>query len=109
MSCRDVDLLLAIDRAVQAADEAWADYLVASVVEFAVWTLTPTGYVGQDTAQWLVTTLSCGDQPTANATRVGFEIVKEAQQVDEILLAFVLKAGPRRTMRVEPEAPSLAA
>jgi hypothetical protein len=60
---------------------------VRAVVDFAVWGARPTGYVDQDTARWLVATLSCGEGPSAAASRIAFEIVKEAEQVDEALLA----------------------
>ena len=85
----EVDVLVALDR-VATADAAWAEFLLAEVVGFAVWTSRPTGLVDHDTARWLVTTLSCGHGPTRNAARIAFEVVREAQRVDEMLLTFVL-------------------
>lgn len=95
-SREEADVLIALDRAVARKDASWADYLVATVVEFAVWTARPTGYVEQDAARWLTTSLSCGGGPTETAVRIAFEVVKEAQQVDETLLAFVMRASQRR-------------
>jgi hypothetical protein len=92
----EADVLVALDRAVPDADEAWADFLVTAVAEFVVWTSRPTGYVDHDGACWLVTTLSCGAGPTRNAGRIAFGAIKEAQQVDEALLAFALRASSRR-------------
>jgi hypothetical protein len=94
--CREeADVLIALDRAVPQAGQDFRDFVVASVVDFAVWTSRPTGYVDRDTARWLATSLSCGSGPTPTALRIGFEVVKEAQQVDEALLAFVLRGQQR--------------
>ena len=95
-SREEADLLVALDRAVVEADPAWGDYLVEAVVEFVVWTSRPTAYVRRDAALWLATSLGCGTGPTANGARVAFEVVREAQQVHEALLAFVLSTSPRR-------------
>jgi hypothetical protein len=95
-SREEADVLIALDRAVPGADPAYATFLVASVVEFVVWTARPTGYVEEDACRWLATSLSCGGGPTENALRVAFEVVKEAQRVDETLLAFVMRASQRR-------------
>ena len=46
-------MLIALDRAVAKADPTWADFLVRAVVDFAVWTARPTGYIDQDGGRWL--------------------------------------------------------
>src|SRR4051794_8952175 len=62
--CREeADMLLALDRVVTPADGSWAEFLVSAIVEFAIWTSRPTGYVDADTARWLVATLSAGHGP----------------------------------------------
>ena len=59
--CREeADMLLALDRVVTPADGSWAEFLVSAIVEFAVWTSRPSGYIDADTARWLVATLSAG-------------------------------------------------
>src|SRR4051812_10284832 len=93
----EADMLIALDRGIAAADPSWADFLVASLVEFVVWSSRPTGYVDEEKARWLVASLSGGDAPTATAIRAAFEILKEAQQVDETLLAFAMRAPQRRS------------
>jgi hypothetical protein len=91
LMCRDeADLLIALDRAV-ASDRAWEEYLIAEVVEFVVWVCRPTGTVDAETARWLTTTLGCGRGPTDTAMRIAFAVVKEAEKVDEALLAFVMR------------------
>ncbi len=91
---RDViDVLIALDRAVSESCSAFADYLVALVVDYAVWESRPTGVIDRDKAHWLVTTLSAGDGPTATAQRIAFEIVREADRCDEALLGFALRKG----------------
>jgi hypothetical protein len=49
-SREEADTLIALERALPEAEEAFADYLVAAVVDFAVWGARPTGYVDNDTA-----------------------------------------------------------
>ena len=95
LACREeADILIALDRAVPT-DPAYREFLVAAVVDYVVWTEERTGYVGADAARWLVTSLTCGAGPTETARRVAFETIKEAQQVDEALLGFVLAAAQR--------------
>jgi hypothetical protein len=93
----DADTLIALERAIGAGcDAAFGVYLIETLVDFAVWGSRPTGYVDRDTASWLVNTLSCGVGPTETAGRIAFEIVKEAQQVDEGLLAFAMRGARHR-------------
>ena len=95
-SREEADTLIALVRAVPAADPAFADDLVAAIVDFAGWGARPTGYVDQDTARWLAATLSCGEGPTRTAACIAFAIVTEAEQVDEALLAFAMRGQQRR-------------
>lgn len=88
-----VDVLVALDRAVSTRCEEFADYLVALIVDHVVWESRPTGLVDRETAQWLVTTLSVGEGPTPTARRIAFEIVREAERCDELLLGFTLNRG----------------
>jgi hypothetical protein len=88
-----VDVLAALDRAVSTRCEDFADYLVALIVDHVVWESRPTGLVDRETAQWLVTTLSVGEGPTPTAQRIAFEIVREAERCDEVLLGFTLNRG----------------
>ncbi len=85
-----VDVLVALDRAVATADANWGEFLVATVVEYVVWTCRPTGTVTRDMAQWLVSTLSVGAGPTPNAMRIAFEVVREAERCDEMLITFAM-------------------
>ena len=88
-----VDVLVALDRAVSQSCKAYADYLVALAVDFAVWQSRPTGVIDRDKAHWLVTTLSAGEGPTATAQRIANEIAREAEHCDETLLAFAFAKG----------------
>jgi len=96
----DVDVLLALDRAVAVKSPLWADMLTAFVVDFAVWQNRPTGIVGRDKAHWLATTLAAGEGATPLAGHIAFEIVREAESCDELLIAFALRR------RVEPLIPA---
>ena len=93
-----VDVLVALDRAVSQSCKAYADYLVALAVDFAVWQSRPTGVIDRDKAHWLVTTLSAGEGPTATAQRIASEIVREAEHCDETLLAFAFAKGSTKAV-----------
>jgi hypothetical protein len=100
-----VDVLVALDRIVVNRCEAWREYLVATVVDFAVWTSRPTGIIDKETANWLVTTLSAGEGPTDNAMTIAFEVVREAERCDELLVSFAMRRGAGVSgsrKRVEP-------
>jgi hypothetical protein len=97
LTCRDeADMLIALDR-VATSDAAFGDYLVTSVVDFAVWGERPTGYIDAEVARWLVGSLSNGSGPTALAARIAREVVREAQASDEALIAFALAANRQTT------------
>jgi hypothetical protein len=88
-----VDVLIALDRAVPVQCIEWGDFLVRNVVDFTVWASRPTGLIDRDAAHWLVTTLSAGDGPTQNAMKIAFEIVREAESCDEALVTFAMRNG----------------
>ena len=87
----EADVLIALDRAIAVKHASWANFLVGQVVAFTVWTSRPTGKIDAETARWLTTSLSCGQGPTPTAIRIAFEVVREAEQADETLVAFVLR------------------
>jgi hypothetical protein len=103
----EADMLIALDRVVTATDDAFGDWLVASVVDFAVWGERPTGYIDAEVARWLVASLRNGTGPTRLAARIAREVVREAEASDEALIAFALAANrhdadalTRATMRL---------
>ena len=49
----EAELLLTLDQTISRADRAFADWLVAMMVDFVVWGLRPTGTVDAETAAWL--------------------------------------------------------
>src|SRR6185369_14207759 len=49
----EAELLLTLDQSVSRADRAFADWLVAMMVDFVVWGMRPTGTVDAETAAWL--------------------------------------------------------
>jgi hypothetical protein len=83
----EAEILLQLARAVQPADLAWNDFVVASIVDFAVWGTRPTGYVDPGMAEWLVAILSEGGA-TPLTRRIARAIVAEAQGVDPRLADF---------------------
>src|SRR3954468_8345389 len=102
--CREeADMLLALDRVVTPADGSWAEFLVSAIVEFAVWTSRPTGYIDADTARWLVATLSAGHGPPENDPPTPSGVVRGAKKADEALLPFAMRGAKHRTRRHEAE------
>lgn len=100
----EADLLIALDRAVPAADPSFADALVAMVVDFAVWGERPTGRIDREVAAWLAASIGAGSGPTPTGARLALEVVREAQASDEALTAFALRAN---CWVREPAAPRL--
>ncbi len=100
-SREEAEVLIAVDRAALSKDPAWEEFFVDSLVEFVVWTSRPTGVVDADTARWLTASLGGGTDPTDTAARIAFEVVKEAEQTDEILLAFAMRDAQGRHPREE--------
>ena len=84
-----IDVLVALERAVPSVP-AFADYLVATVVDFVVWQSRPTGIVDRATAHWLMASLAAGEGPTPTARRIAFEIVREAERCDDLLIGFAM-------------------
>jgi len=94
---RDViDVLIALDRAVADKSPLFGDVLLAFCVDFAVWESRPTGRIDRDKAHWLVTTLAAGEGPTPLAQKIAFEIVREAESCDEVLIGFALRKADAR-------------
>ena len=92
MSRDEADMLIALERAVIGCED-FADFLVASVVDFAVWGLRPTGYIDREVAAWLAASLSGREGPSPVGAQIAMEIVREAQGSAEALTAFALEAN----------------
>lgn len=97
----EADMLIALERAVPAIDPAFGNFLVATVVDFAVWGERPAGYVDSEVATWLRATLAGRTGPTPVGARIAMEIVREAEGSAEALMVFALEAN--RWTREHPE------
>src|SRR5215212_10609545 len=76
-SREDAELLLTLAQTVGRADCAFGDWLVATVVDFVVWGLRPTGTVDAETAAWL-TPFLVGQRTTKTMRRLARELAAEA-------------------------------
>ncbi len=85
-SREEAELLLTLDQMVSRADPAFADWLVAMMVDFVVWGMRPTGIVDANTAAWLAPFLS-GSEATAVTCRLVRELTREAEHVEPALLS----------------------
>ena len=75
-SREEAELLLTLDQTVSRADCAFADWLVAMMVDFVVWGLRPTGTVDAESAAWLAPFLV--GQRTRTMRRLARELAAEA-------------------------------
>lgn len=108
-SADEADVLIALDRAVSEKDSAWNGFMIQAVVDFVVWTSRPTGRIDRQTAEWLTTSLSAGIGPTDAAVAVAFEVVRESELCDEVLVGFVMRWARGRAPIETVEAHVLAA
>jgi hypothetical protein len=81
----EVEALLDLDATVARRDPSWTDWLVAAVVDFAVWGERPTGFVEGEAAAWLGGLLSRHGMATKAARRIAREIEREAEAIDQAL------------------------
>ena len=95
----EADILISLDRAIPVTCGEWADYLVATVVDYVVWSSRPTARIDADKASWLLASLRAGVGPTENAIRIAFECVREADFIDESLSIFLMNASRERSRR----------
>ena len=75
----EAELLLTLDQTVSRADRAFADWLVAMMVDFVVWGVRPTGTVDAQTAAWLTPFLA-GQRTTKTMRCLARELSAEAEQ-----------------------------
>ncbi len=86
MSRAEAEILIALDRKAATVHASWSACFIATLTDFVVWGSRPTGTIDAETAAWLAAALTAeGRSPRTN--RLITELVKEAQDVDEALLA----------------------
>jgi hypothetical protein len=104
-SREEAELLINLDRYATRSDPAWEPWLVATIVDYVVWTERPTGVVSEDAAYWLAATLAGNDEghPTKIGRRIAREVAQEAQAFENLALAALgaslSKAKSRRALQ----------
>lgn len=93
MSRGEAETLIALDRQAETVHASWPAFFIATLVDFTVWGSRPTGTIDADTAQWLATALM-GEGCSPRARRVLAEVLKEAQHVDDALVALAEGGQP---------------
>lgn len=88
MSRAEAEILIDLDRRVDNVHATWPSFFIGVLTEFAVWGSRPTGCIDQDTAQWLTTALM-GNPPSPRTARILREIIAEAHESDELVLALM--------------------
>jgi hypothetical protein len=74
-SREEAEMLLELDSKIARADGAWTDWLVAAIVEFAVWSEAPVGEAVGRTDEWLKGVLAA-----TGKTRAGRKIARELRR-----------------------------
>jgi len=85
---RDAEILIDLDRRAGSFHASWSAYFIGAMTDFVVWGSRPTGMIDAETAIWLAAALKNGSS-SPRTSRLVAELVKEAQDVDEALLAIV--------------------
>jgi hypothetical protein len=88
----EAELLLTLDQTISRADRAFADWLVAMMVDFVVWGVRPTGTVDAETAAWLSPFL-VGQRTTKTMRRLARELAAEADHGGDPLPSPALNAA----------------
>jgi hypothetical protein len=86
-SREEAEALIGLDRSVTRVDPAWTEWLVSALVDFVVYVERPTGTVHGDKADWATAALCVDGRPTKTARLIAREIAREAQSVDEAVIA----------------------
>ncbi|WP_406856444.1 hypothetical protein ABEG18_02100 [Alsobacter sp. KACC 23698] len=100
-SREDIEILIRLEASVRRYDRSFAGWLVANVVDYAVWGERPTGVVTDEIAAWLAGLLDA-DRPVL--ARIAREIARETQEVGGVLEEAVLQdAGMEAAMAAAGE------
>src|SRR5262245_19443954 len=85
-TCDEAEMLIRVDGSVDRADKAWADWLVAVIVDFALCNEQPIDAAGSGTREWLKGILAAIGTSTKAARRIGREIRRHADHVQQTML-----------------------
>ncbi len=109
-SRKEAELLLTLDQTVGRTDRAFADWLVAMMVDFVVWGMRPTGVIDGETAAWL-TSFLVGQRTTKTMRRLARELAAEADHAGTALPSPALNgaSGDCASAQVAMELTPLAA
>ena len=94
-SREEAERLIVLERGHGRLDHGFADWLVAAMVDFVVWSGRPTGTVTEDDARWLAAILTDGRGRPAGetASRILRGIATEAQVFENDALAILATAA----------------
>jgi hypothetical protein len=98
-SREEAEMLLELDTRIARADSAWTDWLVAAIVEFAVWSEPPVG----GTHEWLKRVLA-----TASKTKAGRKIAREVRRTADYVERITSISGDDDCIAVPAVVPALA-
>ncbi|MCP8939017.1 hypothetical protein NK718_10860 [Alsobacter sp. SYSU M60028] len=104
----EAEALIRVERMVPSTCEAWGEFFVETLTAHLVWERRPTGVLRADDVAWLIHQLEQPREAAAgNVAPLLVSLVREAEHVDERLLALALAANGAGS--AAPGAASLAA
>src|SRR5437879_1711879 len=84
----EAEILVRLDAKVGRADKAWTDWLVAAIVDFAVWNERSIAAVESGTEEWLKGLLAVTGTSTKAGRRIAREIRREAVRA-QLMISFM--------------------
>jgi hypothetical protein len=95
-SREEAEMLLELDTRIGRADSAWTDWLVAAIVEFAVWSEPLIDGVEGGTGDWLNGVLAA----MSKTTKAGRKIAREVRRTADYVQRFDCIAVPAAEFNV---------
>jgi hypothetical protein len=103
-SREEAEMLLELDTKIGRADSAWTEWLVAAIVEFAVWSEPPIGGAVGGTDEWLKSTLA----GTSKTTKAGRKIAREIRRTADCVQRSISVSANDDCIAVPAALPALA-
>ncbi|GGH25233.1 hypothetical protein GCM10007036_32220 [Alsobacter metallidurans] len=104
ISKEEAEGLIRMERMVGQACDAWAEFFVEALTAHLVWERRPTGYIRDEDAAWLITCLQMARSgPALNVGPLLVNLVREAERVDQAVIALALEENRGLRALQDPE------
>src|SRR5262245_8316541 len=99
-TCDEAEMLIRLDGSVDRADKAWADWLVAVIVDFALFGEQSIDGVEGGPRQWLKDFLAATGTSTKATRKIGREVRRQVDQAEHVQQTMLLPANDDATPEV---------